>query len=254
MNFNIASLQIPYINMYPGQLIAHICIVVILVALSVLSKKITVRGALLGGFITFLLWSAFGLIGLATIVVFFIFGTAASIWKKNEKKKYKLEQQNEGKRDYHNVVGNGGVAGLLSLLTFYYKEPTLLLTLMAIASFAAALSDTFSSEFGNIYGRKFINVLTLKTGSRGQDGVISLEGSVFGFIGSLLIAMIFYLFYRKFSLATIILLSGISGNFIDSILGTSLQKRGWLNNHSVNFLSIMLASLFALLLYYLFTK
>jgi uncharacterized membrane protein len=39
---------------------------------------------------------------------------------------------------------------------------------------------------------------------------------------------------------------GVLGLFVDSLLGATLERRGWLNNDAVNFLSTASAALFAL--------
>jgi len=40
--------------------------------------------------------------------------------------------------------------------------------------------------------------------------------------------------------------AGIFGLLFDSVLGATLERRGWLNNDSVNFLSTLSAAAFAL--------
>jgi uncharacterized membrane protein len=39
---------------------------------------------------------------------------------------------------------------------------------------------------------------------------------------------------------------GLFGLFFDSLLGATLERRGWLNNDAVNFLSTISAAAFAL--------
>jgi uncharacterized membrane protein len=39
---------------------------------------------------------------------------------------------------------------------------------------------------------------------------------------------------------------GVFGLFFDSLLGATLERRGWLNNDGVNFLSTVSAACFAL--------
>ncbi|MEK6478749.1 DUF92 domain-containing protein [Catalinimonas sp. 4WD22] len=226
--------------------IIRLLLVVLITIFAILTKKITIRGAIVGGVITLILWTAFGLIGVADIATFFLFGTAASMWKNHDKKRNKLEEKNEGKRDFTNVLGNAGVAGLIATLALIIPELSDLLLAMATASFASALSDTFSSELGNVYGTSFINILSFRKGVRGEDGVISWEGSMYGMLGSLIIALLYFIFQQDMSYTVIIFFSGIFGNLTDSLLGAGLQRKGWLNNHSVNFLSVLLAALFAL--------
>lgn len=229
-----------------AQFTTRILLVVLFTIFAILTKKITIRGAIVGGVITYILWTAFGLIGIAIIATFFLFGTAASMWKNREKKSNKIEEKNEGKRDYTNVLGNAGVAGLISILTLLNPALYEILLAMATASFASALSDTFSSELGNVYGTRFMNILTFRKGVRGEDGVISWEGSMYGILGSLIIALLYYIFQQDIDFTVIIFFSGIFGNLTDSLLGAGLQRKGWLNNHSVNLLSVLFAALFAL--------
>jgi uncharacterized membrane protein len=40
----------------------------------------------------------------------------------------------------------------------------------------------------------------------------------------------------------------VGGLFVDSLLGATLERRGWLNNDAVNFLSTLAAALIAILL------
>ncbi len=42
------------------------------------------------------------------------------------------------------------------------------------------------------------------------------------------------------------LAGGVFGLFFDSLLGATLEQRGWLNNDAVNFLSTASAAVFAL--------
>lgn len=238
----------------PNEVLIYFMVALFLTLLSLLTKKITIAGAIIGGIITFLLMMAFNWTGLLMIFSFFVLGTAVSIWKKDEKRNLKLEEENRGKRGYYNVLANAGVAALTSVLAITFSKNVPLYQLMMTAGFASALSDTVSSELGNVYGRKFINILTLRKGKRGEDGVISLEGSIGGMLASLGIGLLYFMFYSDLKVLWIIFFAGIIGNITDSILGASLQKRGFMNNHTVNFFSIFTAALFALAMFYLFTK
>lgn len=86
------------------------------------------------------------------------------------------------------MIANAGLAGLLALLARIYPAQTELLRLMVAAGFAAAAADTVSSELGNVYGKKYYNILSLRPDVRGLNGVISIEGSLFGLLGSMIIA------------------------------------------------------------------
>ncbi len=200
--------------------------------------------AILGAVIAFLIWMGSGWCGLAGLATFFVAGTAVSGlgWKK--KKAFHLEQENNGKRTHLNAMANGGVAAICGALAWWLPEMRTVFMVMVLSSLAVATSDTFSSELGNLYGRRHIDILTFDRGKRGADGVVSPEGTIFGLCGSLLIALVYTLYYPGIGFF-VVLAAGIIGNLLDSFLGATLQRKGWLNNHHVNFLSTLFGAILA---------
>ena len=213
---------------------------------SVLSKKIDLAGGLLGGLFAYLLYAALGWLGIFLIGGFFVLGTAASLWKFRKKAQWGVAEARNARRGWRNVVGNAGTAAVLALLVLAGLGSAELGSMLIAASFAAALSDTWSSELGNVYGTRFYEVLTGKPGERGRDGVISWEGSLAGVAGSVLVAVLYGLFRGWGSAVVIIGVAGILGNLTDSLLGATLERSGRLGNHSVNFWSTLAAALIAL--------
>jgi uncharacterized membrane protein len=49
-----------------------------------------------------------------------------------------------------------------------------------------------------------------------------------------------------------IIVAGTIGNLADSILGASLERKGFIKNDVVNFLNTLFAAIASLMLYYLF--
>ncbi|MCB0840637.1 MAG: DUF92 domain-containing protein, partial [Bacteroidetes bacterium] len=125
------------------------------------------------------------------------------------------------------------------------QHETVFLPMLA-ASLAAAASDTFSSELGNVYGKTYRNILTFSKDERGKDGVISLEGSLLGLLGSGIIALIYGLWFGLYAQAIVIFVAGYSGNLMDSLLGATLQKHGYMNNDTVNVGCTLFAALWLL--------
>ncbi len=192
-----------------------------------------------------MLYAALGWLGVFLIGGFFVLGTAASLWKIRNKAQWGVAEARRAQRGWRNVAGNAGVAAALALLILRWPIGTELGSVLVAASFAAALSDTWSSEFGNVYGTRFYEVLTGKLGERGRDGVVSWEGSLAGLIGSVLIASLYGLFCGWGSTVVIISVAGLLGNLTDSLLGATLERSGRLGNHSVNFLATLAAMLIA---------
>jgi uncharacterized protein (TIGR00297 family) len=140
---------------------------------------------------------------------------------------------------------------MLGLLSFCFPAHADLLQLMLAASFASATSDTLSSELGNIYGRRYYNILTLRPDQRGLNGVVSLEGTLLGLAGSCLIACLYGLGFGWGGGLAAVVLAGTLGNIFDSVLGASLERRAYLNNNAVNFLNTLFAALAAGLICFL---
>jgi uncharacterized protein (TIGR00297 family) len=116
----------------------------------------------------------------------------------------------------------------------------------AIAALSEATADTLSSELGQVLGGEPYLLTTLRRVPLGTDGAISLIGTFAGAAGAAIItgvaAVVFRLTPRESAVA---FAGGIVGLFIDSLLGATLERRGWLNNDAVNALSTLAAALLA---------
>ncbi len=216
--------------------------------ISVKAKKLNVTGALTGGVLGFAICLGAGIPGLVMLGTFFIVGSVATSWKLTDKIAAGLAESNKGRRTASQVIANAGVAGLVGLLAWLYPTKADLFQLMLAASFASATADTCASELGNVYGRRFYNILTWRSDTKGLDGVVSLEGTLLGFLGSCLIGGIYALGWGWGWSVIWILLAGTIGNLVDSMLGGSLERSGYLKNDAVNFLNTFVAALVALLL------
>jgi len=186
---------------------------------------------------------------LGLLLVFFAGGSFASGWGFAQKQALGAAQENHGIRSVVHALSNAGVAAACGILAWLLPNDAMLFKIMLAASLATATSDTFSSEFGTLYGKRFLNVLTLKPDTRGTDGVISLEGLAFGLLGSALVAVVFSLGLGWGIWTILILGAGLAANLTDSVLGATLQRRGLMTNHSVNFAATLFGALFALFFY-----
>jgi uncharacterized protein (TIGR00297 family) len=142
-------------------------------------------------------------------------------------------------------VANAGVAGLLGLLAWQLPRFAPLGQLMLAGSFAAATADTLASELGNLYGRRYYNILTLRPDTRGLNGVVSLEGTALGLAGTAVLAAVYCLYYGWGASYGWLLIAGTAGNLTDSVLGATLERRGLLNNNAVNSLNTLTGALVA---------
>ena len=217
--------------------------------LSVRARKLTETGALTGGGLGLAIFLGAGFTGLAMLGLYFIIGSWCTAWQQKHKTSLGLAEENKGRRTAGQAWANGGVAGLLGLLSWLFPSQAEPLQIMLAAAFASATADTVSSELGNVYGKRFYNIITLQPDQRGLNGVISLEGTLLGLAGSTLIGLMYSLGFGLNGNILIIIIAGTIGNLSDSVLGATLERRNQLSNNGVNFLNTAIAALVAGLLF-----
>lgn len=233
----------------PGNWWVGLVFVVFLVTLSYLSGRFDLKGAITGGAITALVFLGGGMAGLLFLIIFVVGGVAGSDWRIRDKIHLGLAQGNRNRRSAIHVVANGGVPAMLGFLAWVFPHQRDLYLGMTAAALASALADTWSSELGNIYGKGFVNIVSLQPDIRGRDGVISLQGSLAGVAGSCIMSTAYWLYAGSVYESFIILLAGVMGNFLDSVLGATLQRRGYMTNHSVNLVNTLFAALLFMYFY-----
>jgi uncharacterized protein (TIGR00297 family) len=158
------------------------------------------------------------------------------------------------------VAANLGVAALVSSEglqswltdTHRFNHPTLApmaLFAVALAALSEAAADTVSSEVGQVMGGTPRMITSLRAVEPGTDGAISVVGTLAGIAAAGIVSLAGTLALRgNFGLFWISTVGGVFGLFFDSLLGATLERRGWLNNDTVNFLSTAGAAAFALAL------
>lgn len=125
-----------------------------------------------------------------------------------------------------------------------YATPALVL-----AALAEATADTISSEFGQAFGGTPWLLTTLRPSPVGTDGAVSLLGTASGMAaGALVTAAGTWALDLQRIQSYAALAGAIAGLLFDSLLGATAERRGWLNNDLVNFLSTAFAALITLLL------
>jgi len=118
---------------------------------------------------------------------------------------------------------------------------------VGLAGLAEAAADTVSSEIGQVLGGRPRMITTLRAADPGVDGAISIAGTLAGIAAGVIVALAGTLALRgDASLFWISTAGAIFGLLFDSLLGATLERRGWLNNDAVNFLSTAGAAAFAL--------
>ncbi|MER3471571.1 MAG: DUF92 domain-containing protein [Chitinophagaceae bacterium] len=217
---------------------------------SFLLRKLTASASILGASIGVLLFIGFGWMGITLMAAFFVLGTLATSWKRRSKETLGIAEEDKGRRKWTQVFANAGGSAIAAMLSILYPDHNMLISLMMCAGFSSATADTLSSELGSVYGKRFYNILSFKKDRRGLNGVISLEGTLFGLAGSMLIALIALCWFGwKTNTFLIIITAGTAGNLFDSFLGAAFERKDLIKNDAVNFLNTAFAAAAAYILY-----
>ncbi|MDR6941471.1 DUF92 domain-containing protein [Mucilaginibacter pocheonensis] len=221
------------------------------IAYSVSARKLTPVAAITGAVVACFVFAGAGYTGIAMMTTFFILGSGATSWQRHKKQGFTNPEEHKKGRTASQVLANAGVGAIAGLLSQLLPLYTHLFVLMMAASFASATADTLSSELGTVYGRRFFNIITWRPDACGLDGVISLEGTLIGVVGCVIIAIVYTMGFGWNIWSISIIIAGTIGNLFDSILGATLERRNYIGNNMVNFLNTLTAALVMLMIYFI---
>ncbi len=252
------------------------------VFVSVLSRRLkflTLSGSIAQFFISGII---FGLGGIKWTVPIFTFFITSSLLSKLRVNKNKLVEnffEKSDERDCLQVLANGGLGGVLVILSRFY-QPELLFAIY-VSSLAAVCADTWATEIGTLKSQIPVNILSFKKVEQGTSGGISLRGTAGALMGAFIIPLssLSWIGTNFFYFVIYATAAGFLGSFVDSILGASVQAQykcgkcnkiterkshcgketslykgfSWINNDAVNF-AASLSGCFFFILFNLWLK
>ena len=173
------------------------------------------------------------------LVTFFGLGALASKYRYEEKLDRGIAQENEGARGGSNVLANSAAA-LVAIVAAAASarlgtDPAVFRFVFG-GAVAAALADTFSSEFGGLFDSPRL-ITTLEPVPPGTDGGVTWQGALAGVAGAAVVAALAVALPTFGSrTALVILAAGVFGMLLDSVLGATLEGDR-IGNQSVNLLA-----------------
>lgn len=178
------------------------------------------------------LYVAGGPLFLLLLMVFFFSSTALTRFKASIKDPIeRLVHAKGGPRDLVQVAANGGAALIMVVLLALSGQQAF--AVAAAGAFSACNADTWASEIGILSRRPPVSLLTFRPVRRGLSGGVSLLGFLASLAGAALISAT-YAAYRLatghpaamlWQPATLVLLAGLAGSVLDSLLGATLQAK-----------------------------
>ena len=200
-------------------------------------------GALAGGLACFLLFAGGGPAAFATLAALFLMTWVATRVGYRRKLALGLAERREGRNAWQ-ILANLAVAALGSVVFGATRNRVWMIA--AVAALAEAATDTVASEVGQYRRPDARLITTWERVSAGTDGGITLPGSIAGMAAGLATVVVATAGGMvPLSQLWVPVAAGFTGMLIDSVLGATLQRRGWINNQAVNFFATLAAAVLA---------
>jgi len=210
------------------------------------ARGVSPSGAAAGALVSFLLYISAGPGAFVVLVSVFVLALITTRLEYSRKERLGTAERSDG-RTASQVFANLAV-GTAAALLFAIRGGTSYL-LAFCGALAEAAADTVSGEYGQANSEQSRLITTWELVPAGTDGGVTFAGTAAGGIAAFIVSVVATsVRLIPWSWVTLSALAGIFGMLLDSVLGAWLERRRFMNNDTVNFLSTLLAAMAALLL------
>ena len=214
------------------QLAAGLALAVLIAGAAYTARSLSFSGAIAAALLGTAVFGLGGLPWAVLLVGFFVSSSVLSRLFKRRKSAVNEKFSKGSRRDAGQVLANGGVAGVLVIAQAIFPSATFLWA-AAAGTLAAVNADTWATELG-VLSRAAPRLLT--TGQKvekGTSGAVSWIGTLAALGGAAAIGVLAVIVWPDYAggasltaapaRLTLITLAGLSGAFIDSLLGATVQ-------------------------------
>lgn len=224
----------------PERLAIAAAVTLVFAVLARALRGVNRSGAPAGGLACFLLFAGGGPMAFAALAALFVMTWVSTRLGYRRKLALGLAERREGRNAWQ-ILANLAVAAVGSVVFSISGNRVWLVATMA--ALAEAATDTVASEIGQYRGPDARLITTWERVPAGTDGGITIPGSIAGLAGGLLIALVATVGgMLPQTQLWIPVTTGFAGMLIDSLLGATLQRRGWISNQTVNLLATLAAA------------
>ncbi len=200
-------------------------------------------GAIAGAVACFALFLGGGPAAFYTLAVLFGVTWLATRSGYRRKQELGLAERREG-RNAGQVLANLAVAGAGAVAYGVTGNEDWIVASMA--ALAEAATDTVASEIGQSSRQDARLITTWARVPAGLDGGITISGTLAGLAAGMVLASVAALGGLVSRTGMwIVIATGFAGMLVDSLLGATVQRRGWVSNQVVNLLSTLAAAAMA---------
>jgi uncharacterized protein (TIGR00297 family) len=235
---------------------ATILFIAALAVVSAVFRILTPFSSLIAALIGAALFVLGGIPYMGMMIFFVTVGAVVTRYHMVEKKERKVSEGRGGMRGIENVLAHAIIP--LAFVVFLFLDPgfprvAVLVPLAFTASAAFGAADTFASEIGVLSDKAF-DIVTRQRVTPGTNGGVSALGEAAGLVGSLLMSLFGGLMFLvcgfPLGLPIMAWLVGCAalgwvGCQVDSLLGSTLERRELIGKSSVNFISMLVTGILA---------
>jgi uncharacterized protein (TIGR00297 family) len=189
---------------------------------------------------------------LLILIIFTGLGFAATLLGLAKKRAKRLQEGRSGERMYKNVVAVGVTPCIFAVLCFILgDEYYTMMSIAYISSITVAAADTIASEVG-VRDERVWMITTFKRVEPGVDGGVSVMGTLVALFAAVVTTIIGWLLIFGFTfnlLFFIPVIAGMVGCFADSVLGATIETKGYISKYTNNAVTALFGSLFAIAVY-----
>ena len=217
-------------------------------------RFLTLSGAIASFFVGIVVGCFGGFQWFILLMIFTMTGFAATRVSFLKKKEAGLQEGVSGERTHMNILGVGIPPCVFAVLAYFAgDEHQLIMSIGFIASISVAAADTIASEIG-IKDKNVWMCTNFKRVPPGTNGGMSVFGTLVAIAAAFVTAILGWLVLFQELDAYIIIpaVSGFIGCYFDSILGATLENRGYISKYTNNAATGIMGALVAMGIAYFF--
>jgi uncharacterized protein (TIGR00297 family) len=188
--------------------------------------SIDAKGLVAGSCVGTAVYAGAGWRGFLCLATFFVLGTLPT-------RVGRAAKGTHGARTVRHVLANGLVCASAAVVALVALQHAPVILAAFAGALAAATADTLSSEIGQVYGGRPYLLTELRPVPIGENGGVTLVGTLAGLGGATVLALVAVTLGVTTSVVPV-MVGGVAGNAVDSVLGATLERSGRLSNAGVN--------------------
>ena len=218
------------------RLVAGATLSTLMASLAWRAGVVTSGGAFAGGIVALLVYAGFGWSG--WLLLGSGLATTVAATRLGHTRKYAA-----GRRASGNIVANTGVAGAAAIVALG-SDLDVYAAIAAAAAIVTAVSDTVSTEAGQVWGQRPRLVTSLRQVPPGTSGAVSVQGLAAGASSALLLAGVAVSSGLVVGAAAtlIVATAAVAASLIEGVIAIVVERRGWLDNDGVNLLNALIGA------------